>query len=153
MVNSSVYNFPELNPLVSHYFLSTDRMIRYDNDWAQPNSPLNSSDKPEFGSIVSNVNFYRKKIPSNKLIVSVSYLGQEWPVTKSFNGKVSSYLGNSISNDIEYSEILRAYKNNKNFSEIMRDDSDSKIFFRILRIQLIILNQNIIKFGMKIRRV
>lgn len=119
------YDFPILIPMVNQFILSTDRMVRYDSDWAQPNSPLNKNEIPEFGTIASNVNFYNKKIPIDKLIVSVSYLGQEWPVTSDFSGEVKRYYRGNKANDIEYSLIMRYYKNNKKVLKSLEEGYDS----------------------------
>ncbi|MDN3663825.1 glycosyl hydrolase family 18 protein [Algibacter miyuki] len=107
------YNFAALVPHVNSFIVSTDRMTDTLEYWSQANSPLHSASKPEFGTIASTVDFYSSKIPLTKLIVSVSYLGQEWRVENEFNDVDKSYKGH-MGSSYKYTEILRDIKNNKN---------------------------------------
>lgn len=123
LVEASAYNFAELNLLVDYYLISTDRMTRFKNNWAQPENPLNGEKKSKFGTINSTVNFYSNgKIPLNKIIISVSYLGIEWTVINFIDSKVdknykASYIG--------YSKIISSYKNNKDFKSDLTQGFDS----------------------------
>jgi spore germination protein YaaH len=120
--NVSAYNFTELNQFVDYYLVTTDKMTKLDNSWAQPASPLKSLEESEFGTINSTVNFYSNgKIPLNKLIISVSYLGIEWPVIDFKDRKVNK---NYKPNEIQYNEIVNSYKNNKDFKQKLKQEFD-----------------------------
>lgn len=120
--DANTYNLTVLNQFIDYYLVSTDKMWRTENNWAQPSSPLKSEGNSDFGTINSTVNFYSNgKIPLDKLIVSVSYLGIEWPLIGP-EGKVDKNYNPS---DIEYSEIIGSYKNNKDFTNNMEQGFDS----------------------------
>jgi len=129
----SAYNFVELNPIVDHYIVLTNNMIELDSLWAGPKSPLKSNNNLGFGSIESSVDFYSNgKIPVSKLIVSVSYLGIEWPVIDSL-GKVKLY---SDGIEVQYNSIqdsISKYRRDKTTFKQNFDSTQAVAYLDIRR--------------------
>ena len=108
------YDFLQLNELVTNYIVLTNKMILTDSPMAGPNSPLQNENDLGLGTIKSALDFYsNNKIPLNKLVLSVSYLGLEWPVVN-FEGKVKK---GDYGNEIQYNliqERIQEYKGTNN---------------------------------------
>ncbi|KZS39751.1 hypothetical protein AWE51_08865 [Aquimarina aggregata] len=105
----SAYNFKKLNPMVDYYLVLTDRMTPLKNKLALASSPLYNSDRYGQRTIASTINFYSNgKIPTHKLIMSVSYLGIDWHVEDFLGSVITSTKGK----DIKYNKIITTYQNN-----------------------------------------
>ena len=103
------YNFDELNPLVDYYLVRTGEMADKNTGFAQSQSPLYTSDKFGNYTVESTINYYNNgKIPSSKLILTVSYLGLKWKV-KDFSGDLAP--GKPF--EIGYKNIVDSYFNKK----------------------------------------
>ncbi|MFA5329575.1 MAG: glycosyl hydrolase family 18 protein [Prolixibacteraceae bacterium] len=109
LAHISAYKFSLLNPLVDYYQVLTDQIIDPGLGLAQSASPLFSSDKFGSRSIEQTMGFYSNgKIPSAKLILTVSYSGLEWQV-KDFSGELKS----TIYQDTPYNDIVKNYLTQK----------------------------------------
>ena len=104
----SAYNFNALNPFVDYYMVLTDNLTSLYNSKALTYSPLYNSDGYGQRTIESTVNFYSNgKIPLAKLMITLSYMGIEWPVDD-FLGTVTE---GRTGRPIQYSAIIDKYKN------------------------------------------
>jgi spore germination protein YaaH len=104
----SAYNFSALNSFVDYYMVLTDNLTSLYNKKALIYSPLYNSDGYGQRTIESTINFYSNgKIPLSKLMVTLSYMGIEWPVDD-FLGTVTA---NMTGRPIKYNSIINNYKN------------------------------------------
>ncbi len=109
LAQSKAYKFSELNPLVDYYLVLTDQITNSGFGLAQSSNPLFSSDKFGSRSIEQTMGFYSNgKIPSSKLILTVSYSGLIWKV-KDFSGELNS----TTYDDSTYNDILKKYVTQK----------------------------------------
>lgn len=118
------YNFVELNSMVDNYLVLTDKMTSLRNSLAQASSPLYSDDTAAYGTIQSTIDFYTNgKIPSSKLIMTVSYIGIAWPVWDFVKGNVIR-SSNNYAYEIQYNLILEKFKNNKDRKNNIKNGFD-----------------------------
>ena len=123
---TQAYNFGFLNGLVDHYIVLTDEMVRLDNNWAVPKSPLFKRDNLTLGTIQGSIDFYANgKIPINKLIMTVSYLGIEWPVVSFEGPRKDEVHANREVSQIQYSHIQEAFLKNKKFNDAIKVGLDT----------------------------
>lgn len=80
--SSKAFDIKALNPLVDYFLIQTEQIKQLEADIPGPPSPLYSTDRSEEGSIEGSLDYYlAANIPSNKLVMTVTYSGLIWNET------------------------------------------------------------------------
>jgi spore germination protein YaaH/Txe/YoeB family toxin of Txe-Axe toxin-antitoxin module len=116
----AAYDFSELNTIVDYYLVLTDDLLPPDVQIAQSSSPLFNQEILGEHTIESTLNFYSNgKIPTSKLIMTVSYSGREWTVDN-FEGTPDAEKGDPKT----YGEIIKEYAGKKDIKHNIIDGFD-----------------------------
>lgn len=104
VANAQAYDFGALDSLVDQYWILTDRLVDLRKPVPQALGPLYKS-RANGGTIVSTMDYYLNNgIVKEKLIMTVSYSGVAWDITK--DGNLIGMKGKEMT----YGEILKNYK-------------------------------------------